>query len=94
MRLLQSGEAFDLVFSDIVMPGALDGLGLAEQCRERFADLPVLLTSGFSDAAQQADGRFAILRKPFELSALERAIEQAVEKVRGRGRRADRSAQL
>jgi hypothetical protein len=35
----------------------------------------VLLASGFSDAAQAADGRFDILRKPFELSALERAIE-------------------
>jgi hypothetical protein len=49
----------------------------------------VLLTSGFSDAAQAADGRFNILRKPFELSALERAIEQA---VRG-GERRRRSAQ-
>jgi PAS domain S-box-containing protein len=83
LRLLQQGGAFDLVFSDIVMPGALDGLGLAGQCRERFPDLPVLLTSGYSDTAQEADGRFAILRKPFELSALERAIEQEVEKARG-----------
>ena len=45
--------------------------------------MPVLLTSGYSDTAQEADGRFAILRKPFELSALERAIEQEVEKARG-----------
>ena len=57
------------------MPGALDGLGLAQICRERFPNIPVLLASGFSDAAQAADGRFDILRKPFELSALERAIE-------------------
>jgi FixJ family two-component response regulator len=40
--------------------------------------LPILLTSGFSDAAQAADGRFDILRKPFELSVLERAIEQVI----------------
>ena len=43
----------------------------------------MLLTSGFTDAAQAADGRFDILRKPFELSALERAIEQAIGNVSG-----------
>jgi PAS domain S-box-containing protein len=85
LRHLQQGIEFDLLFSDIVMPGAIDGLGLAEICRERFPDIPVLLTSGFSDAAQAADGRFDILRKPFELSALERAIEQAIENRRGNG---------
>ncbi|MBI3704174.1 MAG: MASE1 domain-containing protein [Rhizobiales bacterium] len=82
LRHLQQGIGFDLLLSDILMPGSLDGLGLAEICRERFPDLPILLTSGYSDAAQAADGRFDILRKPFELSALERAIEQVV----GRGR--------
>jgi PAS domain S-box-containing protein len=75
LRHLQQGIEFEFVFSDIVMPGAVDGLGLAQICCERFPNIPVLLASGFSDAAQAADGRFDILRKPFELSALERAIE-------------------
>jgi CheY-like chemotaxis protein len=75
LRHLQQGIGVDLLLSDIVMPGGIDGLGLAQICRERFPELPVLLTSGFSDAAQAADGRFDILRKPFELSALERAID-------------------
>jgi PAS domain S-box-containing protein len=83
LRHLQQGIEFDLLFSDIVMPGEIDGVGLAQICQERFPDLPVLLTSGFSDAAQAADGRFDILRKPFELSALERAIEQAIGNLRG-----------
>jgi DNA-binding NtrC family response regulator len=60
------------LFSDNVMPGAINGLALAEICRERLPEIPVLLTSGFSDAAQAADGRFDILRKPFELSTLQR----------------------
>ena len=85
LRHLEQGIAFELVFSDIVMPGAIDGLGLAKTCRDRYPELPVLLTSGFSDAAQSADGRFEILRKPFELAALERAIEQAI----GRRRRGE-----
>ena len=78
LRHLQQGIAFDLLFSDIVMPGAIDGLGLAQLCRERYPALPVLLTSGFSEAAQSAEPGFDILRKPFELAALERAIEQAL----------------
>ena len=79
LRHLQQGIGVDLLFSDIVMPGSINGLGLAQICRERYPAIPVLLTSGFSDAAQAADGRFDILRKPFELSALERAIDSALQ---------------
>ena len=86
LRHLQQGIGVDLLFSDIVMPGAINGLGLAQICQERFPDIPVLLTSGFSDAAQAADGRFDILRKPFELSALEHAIEAALHNGNGRRR--------
>jgi PAS domain S-box-containing protein len=77
LRHLQQGAQVDLVLSDIVMPGPMNGLAFAEMCRERFPDMPVLLTTGYSDAAPAADGRFEILRKPFELDALERAIEAA-----------------
>ena len=90
LRHLQQGIGVDLLFSDIVMPGTINGLGLAQICQERFPDIPVLLTSGFSDAAQAADGRFDILRKPFELSALEHAIEHAMND--GHGRRTAASA--
>jgi PAS domain S-box-containing protein len=75
LALLEQGSKPDLIFSDIVVPGPIDGLGLAQICRERYPDIPVLLTSGFSDAARDAEGRFEILRKPFELSALARAID-------------------
>ena len=84
LRHLQQGIGVDLLFSDIVMPGAINGLGLAQICKERFPEIPVLLTSGFSDAAQAADGRFDILRKPFELSALEHAIDVALSNGNGR----------
>ena len=81
LRHLQQGIHFDLLFSDIVMPGPMNGLALAETCRDNFPDIPVLLTSGYSDAAQLADDRFDILRKPFELSALERAVEAVIERA-------------
>jgi PAS domain S-box-containing protein len=84
LRHLQQGIGVDLLFSDIVMPGAINGLALAQICQERFPEIPVLLTSGFSDAAQAADGHFDILRKPFELSALEHAIEVVMKNGHGR----------
>jgi PAS domain S-box-containing protein len=86
LRHLQQGIHFDLVFSDIVMPGPMNGLALAQACRDNFPEIPVLLTSGYSDAAQLADGRFEILRKPFEISALERALETVLGERRGRRR--------
>jgi PAS domain S-box-containing protein len=88
LRHLQQGIHFDLLFSDIVMPGPMNGLALAQTCRDNFPDIAVLLTSGYSDAAQLADGRFDILRKPFELSALARAVDTALHGGGGRKPRA------
>ncbi|MDP3655924.1 MAG: response regulator [Brevundimonas sp.] len=51
------GETFDLVFSDMVMPGDMDGLALAKAVRERHPGLPVVLTTGYSEAAATATGR-------------------------------------
>ena len=46
LRHLQQGIEVDLLFSDIVMPGQMDGIALAQTCQERYPDIPVLLTSG------------------------------------------------
>jgi PAS domain S-box-containing protein len=64
----------DLVFSDIVMPGPLDGLALARHLRQTRPDLPVLLATGYSDAAADVRGDFPILRKPYEIHQLSKAI--------------------
>ncbi len=47
----------------------------------------MLLTSGYSEAALAADGHFDILRKPFELTAFENAIDQVIDKTRRSNRR-------
>jgi len=75
---LQGGEKIDLVLSDIVMPGGMDGIELAAEVRRQFPAIPVLLTSGYSDAARAAELRYAILRKPFELSDLVKALGEAM----------------
>ena len=67
-------DGIDLVFSDIVMPGKMDGLALAHRLREIRPELPVLLATGYSDAAANVRGDFPILRKPYEIHQLSQAI--------------------
>ncbi len=50
LALVRNGEQFDAVFSDIVMPGSLSGIDLAEILRKEHPDLPVVLASGYSNA--------------------------------------------
>ena len=70
LELLEAGAKIDLVFSDIVMPGTIDGVGLAREIRSRYPNLPVALTTGYSDAAKAAGPSLRILRKPFDTEAL------------------------
>jgi two-component system NtrC family sensor kinase len=70
----------DLVFSDILMPGARNGLDLAREIAERYPGMPVLLTTGYSASAQDAVRQgVAVLQKPFTLEGLRRHIQEAVE---------------
>ncbi|WP_454628403.1 ATP-binding protein [Bradyrhizobium cenepequi] len=66
----------DLVFSDIVMPGKMDGLKLARTIRERNPTLPVLLTTGYSDSAKHVRVGFPVLRKPYQLHELSRELSK------------------
>jgi len=64
---------FDLVLSDIVMAGSMNGLELARAIREDHPDLPVILATGYSKAAEEAAAEFIVLRKPYDLPVLSRA---------------------
>ncbi|MCK1622783.1 PAS domain S-box protein [Bradyrhizobium sp. 160] len=64
----------DFVFSDIVMPGKMDGLGLAQHLRQIRPGLPILLATGYSEVAAGVRGDFPILRKPYEIHELSEAI--------------------
>jgi PAS domain S-box-containing protein len=64
----------DIVVSDIVMPGRLDGLGLARIIKQKFPALPILMATGYSEAAQSGRAEFPILRKPYQMHELSRAL--------------------
>jgi DNA-binding NtrC family response regulator len=80
LNLLQQGEKIDLVLSDVVMPGGMNGIALAQEIGNHYPRIPVLLTSGYSDVVQTAGAQFAILRKPFQLAALEKSVREALER--------------
>jgi DNA-binding NtrC family response regulator len=84
LNMLQQGEKIDLVLSDVVMPGGMNGIALAQEIGNHYPSIPVLLTSGYSDVVQTAESQFAILRKPFQLGALEKSIREALERAAAR----------
>ena len=57
----------------------MNGIDLAEEIKRSYPDMPVLLTSGYSDAAQAAENRFVILRKPVDLAVLDKAIQECLQ---------------
>jgi len=80
MAVLDAGMEIDLVFSDIVMPGDVDGVGLVLLVRSRHGAIPVVLTSG--DQSRAADAKIAdfFVRKPYRASALARRIAGLIER--------------
>ena len=70
---LAGGDKPNLVFTDIVMPGGITGVELARKLRERFPELPILLTTGYSEQVAASHG-FPVLQKPYQLDALANAL--------------------
>jgi CheY-like chemotaxis protein len=65
---------FDLVFSDVVMPG-MDGVTLGREIRRRFPRLPVVLTSGYSHVlAEEGTHGFPLLHKPYSVENLSKIL--------------------
>lgn len=84
--LEEADEPFDLVLTDVVMPGGMSGVELARTLARSYPDLPVILTSGYSDVlADEGAGDVELLRKPYSMDALgalvRRLIKPKVERV-------------
>ena len=64
------------------MAGSMDGIALARSLRRRQSDLPIVLVTGYSSSALAAEADFTVLRKPFLLSELSRAVAKALAEAR------------
>ncbi|WP_309084626.1 response regulator [Chelativorans sp.] len=78
---LANGRRIDVVFSDIMMPGGMNGIELAREIRRRKPDLPVVLTSGNAEAfnANLWSEGLEILPKPYQLEQLAATLRNAAE---------------
>jgi two-component system, NtrC family, sensor kinase len=80
--LAQAPEAPDLVFSDVSMPGEMDGIQLAHEIRRRWPALPVVLLTGYATRVHDATAAgFRVLSKPVGAQAL---LDEFVRATRGR----------
>lgn len=83
LRLLDNGEPVDAVFSDVVMPGDMNGAQLASFLRQQRPRLAVVLATGYSQSLGEWDGQpvAEVLSKPYTLDNLAAALERAFAQV-------------
>ena len=84
IAILDAGAEVDLIFSDIQMPGALDGVALLRVVKERFPSMSVILTSGHVKPPREALGDDTIfVPKPYQPGDLLTILETAIDGGRG-----------
>ena len=78
LEVLGKDANIELVFSDILMPGGMNGVELGHAIRRRYPAVPVLLATGYSESARDAVQQgFVVLQKPFDVAALDQALREA-----------------
>ncbi|MCB9959780.1 MAG: response regulator [Rhodospirillaceae bacterium] len=78
MAILEGKTRVDILFSDVMLPGSMNGLALAQHVSEHWPDIAILLTSGFTEPKlkdQYKEHRFQIIPKPYRLIELARRLE-------------------
>jgi PAS domain S-box-containing protein len=81
LRKLEEEKHVDLVFSDIVLSGSLDGVCLSQEIAVRHPRTAVLLTTGYARSVDTELNR-PVLRKPYDIVTLDRAVRDAIENHR------------
>ncbi|HEX4424532.1 MAG TPA: HD domain-containing phosphohydrolase [Terriglobales bacterium] len=85
LAILDSGEEFDLMLSDLIMEN-MNGIGLLERTKERFPDMPVVMVTAVNDIsvalAAIRNGAYDYLLKPFEREQLLVTVSRALENRR------------
>ncbi len=78
LALVQAGLVFDLLFTDIVIPGGMDGVLLAAEVGRLRPGIPVLLTTGWADRADDHGG-LDLIGKPYRSAELVRKIRAVLD---------------
>jgi PAS domain S-box-containing protein len=81
LHLVESGQPIDLVFTDVIMPGDINGIDLVRELKARGSELPVLLTSGYTAqqiAPEELVKDLQLLRKPYSQVELSLAVRMVM----------------
>jgi PAS domain S-box-containing protein len=84
IRILESGQEIELLFSDVVMPNGMNGVELARQARRLSKGIKILLTSGYAGDVMeryQAVDEFPMIDKPFRLGDLARRLRSILHEA-------------
>ena len=76
LAYLREGRRFDLLFTDIRMPGETDGWQLAREARQMLPDIRIIYATGLGDAANGLEDGEHYVRKPYSLSDLRHALTE------------------
>ena len=86
LQTLRSGR-FDLLFTDVMMPGGMSGKALADAARQMQPGLPVLFTSGYADSAlapgDRADAAVDLISKPYRQQELATRLRNILDIASG-----------
>ena len=74
LAILREGRRFDLLFTDIRMPGATDGWQLAREAKELLPEIRVIYATGLGDAASGLADDERYVRKPYNLNELRKVL--------------------
>ena len=76
LAILREGNGFDLLFTDIRMPGSIDGWELAREAKQMIPALKVIYATGFGDAGDDLTRDECYVRKPYNLKDLRQALDK------------------
>ena len=85
LACLAAEKDIRLVFSDIVMPGEMNGVALARRVRSTYPHIAVLLTTGYAPQQDLIDDTLVIIRKPYRLATLSSALRDTLDRTRRAG---------
>lgn len=81
-QVLMAGEQFDVLFTDVVMPGQMSGIDLVRWAQHRVPGMPAVVATGFTSDSLDPD--LDVLHKPYDVDSVMRTLRWAVRHVSGK----------
>ena len=78
LNVLESPEPIDILFTDIRLPGPMNGWRLAEKARQLRSELPIMYATGYTEESPRGIDRSRFFPKPYRIASVIKAIQDIV----------------